>query len=226
MNENEEKFKVDTENLKNETVETAKKVKESVKGVNIKEETKHTKGFVTEMFKKPLEKIKEVAEDDSGKYFKTALFLLVIWVLAIFIESSYSTISLWGFARAFKNILNVIKKIAAPIIGILVYAVIALLLNKDNKKSLTTIISTVTVCYLPTIIASVVSLLTLISSNISRITVPFSNLCFAVSIVLSYFGFKSVFGNKEDNEFIKKFVLIQALYQVAYIVIRLLGIYI
>lgn len=226
MEENDEKFKVDTENLKNETVETAKKVKESVKGVDIKEETKNTRGFVTEMFKNPIKKIKDVAEDNSGNYFKTVLFLLAIWVIAVFIESSYSTISLLGFARAFRNILDVLKEIIAPLIGILLLSVFALLLNKDSKKSLTTIISTVTVCYLPSIIASVVSLLTLISSNMSRLTIPFTNLCVTVSIVLSYFGFKAIFGNKEDNEFIKKFVIIQILYKVAYIVIRLLGIYI
>ena len=61
------------------------------------------------MFKKPLEKIKEVAEDDSGKYFKTALFLLVIWVLAILIESSYST-SKYVYDDIKENISSLVEK--------------------------------------------------------------------------------------------------------------------
>ena len=77
MKEKEEKNTIDTDNLKNETVETAKKVKESVKSTKIKEETKATKGLIKEMFKNPLEKIKEVADNNSGKYFKTALFLII-----------------------------------------------------------------------------------------------------------------------------------------------------
>ena len=193
MEEKEEKFKVDTEELKNETVETAKKVKESIKGANIKEETKATKGFVVEMFKNPLEKIKEVALDNSGKFFKTALFLLIIWTVVVFIEATYSTIHYWGIARVFKNILSVLKEILAPAIGILVSALIVLVLNKNNKKSL--------------------------------ITTPFAKICSAISIVLGYFGFKYLF-EEDDNTFIKKYVLIQTVYYVAYIVIRLLGIYI
>ena len=61
MEEKEEKFSIDTENLKNETAETAKKVKESMKGTNIKDETLATKGFIAEMIKNPLEKLKQVA---------------------------------------------------------------------------------------------------------------------------------------------------------------------
>ena len=223
---NEEKFSIDTENLKNETVETAKKFKESVKGTNIKEETKATKGFVIEMFKNPLEKIKEVANDNSGKYLKTALFLIIIWTIVVFISSTYSTIYLWGFSRVFSNILTVLKRILAPALGILVYSLIVLVLNKKNKKSLTDIISTVTITQLPLILASVVSLLTIISSKISMITSPFSALCSTISIVLGYFGFKELYSEEDNAVFIKKYVLIQLAYHVAYIVIGLLGIYI
>lgn len=226
MEEKEEKFSIDTENLKNETVETAKKIKESVKGTNIKEETKATKGFIIEMFKNPLEKIKEVANDNSSKYFKMALILIIVWTIVVFIESTYSTIYLWGFSRVFSKILSVLKEILAPAIGIIVYSLIVLLMNKKNKKSLTDIISTITITQLPLLISSLVSLLTIISSNISIITIPFAKLCSAITVILGYFGFKALFGEEEDTKFIKKYVLIQAIYYIAYIVIKLLGIYI
>lgn len=226
MEEKDEKFSINTENLKNETVETAKKVKESIKKTNIKEETKATKGFILEMFKNPLETIKKVASDNSGKYLKTAIILIIAWTILVFINSTYSTIYYWGFSRVFNNILSVLKKILAPAIGIIVYSLIVLLLNKKNKKTLTTVISTITITQLPVMFASLVSLLTIISSGISIITLPFSKLCSVISIVLGYFGLKSLFEEEKSKEFIKKYVLIQVLYYVAYIVIGLLEIYI
>lgn len=226
MEEKEEKFSIDTENLKNETVETAKKVKESMKGANIKEETKATKGFVIDMFKNPIEKIKEVANDNTGKFFKTAIFLLIIWTLIIFVGSTYSTIYYWGFSRVFANILSVLKKILAPALGIIVYSLIVLILNKENKKSLITAISTITITQLPLIAASLVSLLTIFSSKISIVTSPFVALCSTVAIVLGFFGLKNLFEAEDGKAFIKKYVVIQLIYQIAYVVIGLLGIYI
>lgn len=226
MDENEEKISIDTENLKNETVETAKKVKETMKDTNIKEETKKTKGFLIEMFKNPLEKIKQVANDKENSFFKTAIILVIIWTVVVFVDSTYSTIHYWGFSRVFKNILDVLKDILAPAIGILVYALIVLVLNKKSKKSLTTIISTVTITQIPLIISEIVSLLTIISSNIIDITIPFAKVCSIISIILGYFGFKYLFEEEEDKVFIKKYALIQIIYYVAYIVIKLLGIYI
>lgn len=226
MEEKEEKISIDTENLKNETVEMAKKVKETMKGTNIKEETKTTKNFIVDMFKNPLDKIKEVANDNSNKFFKTALILLIIWTILVFIDSTYSTIYYWGFARVFKNILSVLKEILVPVLGILVYSSIVLILNKNNKKPLTTIISTVTITQLPLIISSLVSLLTIISSKVSLLTIPFAKICSVVTIILSYFGFKNLFAEDDDKTFIKKYVLIQVIYYIAYILIKLLGIYI
>ena len=226
MEEKEEKNKIDKENLKNETSETAKKLKESLKTTKIKEETKATKGLVIEMFKNPLEKIKEVADNSSGKYFKTALFLIILWTIVVLIGSTYSTIYYWGFSKVFSNILNVLKRILAPALGILVYSIIVLILNKNNKKSLTNIISTITVTQLPLIASSVVSLLTIVSTKISIITSTFSNLCSIVAIILGYFGIKNLMAIEGNKEFIKKYVLIQAIYHIVYILIGLLGIYI
>ena len=177
------------------------------------------------MFKNPIDKIREIAKEDS-KYFKTALFILVIWTIAVFITSSYSTIYYWGFARIFSNILNVLKEILVPIVGVLVLSLIIFVLNKNNKKSLTSIISTVTATRLPLAISSVVSILTLFSRNFAKVTHSFDALCTVITIVLSYFGFKEIFNEKDNNKFTKKFVLIQVIYYLVAIVLTFLEIYI
>lgn len=225
MSEKKEEISNQAEEVKKETFKTANDVKESVKNVNIKDETLKTKGFIGEMFKNPIDKIREIAKEDS-KYFKTALFILVIWTIAVFITSSYSTIYYWGFARIFSNILNVLKEILVPIVGVLVLSLIIFVLNKNNKKSLTSIISTVTATRLPLAISSVVSILTLFSRNFAKVTHSFDALCTVITIVLSYFGFKEIFNEKDNNKFTKKFVLIQVIYYLVAIVLTFLEIYI
>ena len=225
MSEKKEEISNQAEEVKKETFKTANDVKESVKNVNIKDETLKTKGFIGEMFKNTIDKIREIAKEDS-KYFKTALFILVIWTIAVFITSSYSTIYYWGFARIFSNILNVLKEILVPIVGVLVLSLIIFVLNKNNKKSLTSIISTVTATRLPLAISSVVSILTLFSRNFAKVTHSFDALCTVITIVLSYFGFKEIFNEKDNNKFTKKFVLIQVIYYLVAIVLTFLEIYI
>ena len=207
MSEKKEEISNQAEEVKKETFKTANDIKESVKNVNIKDETLKTKGFIGEMFKNPIDKIREIAKEDS-KYFKTALFILVIWTIAVFITSSYSTIYYWGFARIFSNILNVLKEILVPIVGVLVLSLIIFVLNKNNKKSLTSIISTVTATRLPLAISSVVSILTLFSRNFAKVTHSFDALCTVITIVLSYFGFKEIFNEKDNNKFTKKFYIL------------------
>lgn len=225
MSDKKEEISSQAEEIKKETSETIKQVKDTVKTVNIKDETIKTKGFIGEMFKKPLEKIKEIAKEDS-KYFKTAIFILIIWTIAVFVKSTYSTIYYWGFSRVFTNILSVLKDILTPILGILAYSIIIFIFNKKNKKTLTNIISTVTLAQLPLTIASVISLLTIFSYEFTKITVAFTSLCTVVSIILAYFGYKEIFNEKADSEFIKKFILIQLIYFIVYVILTFLGIYI
>lgn len=225
MSDKKEEISSQAEEIKKETSETIKQVKSTVKNVNIKDETIKTKGFIGEMFKNPLKKIKEIAKEDS-KYFKTAIFILIIWTIAVFIKSTYSTIYYWGFSRVWTNILDVLKNILAPALGILAYSIIIFVLNKKNKKSLTSIISTVTLAQLPLAIASVISLLTIFSYEFTKIIVAFTGLCAVISIILAYFGYKEILNEKEDSIFIKKFVLIQVIYYIVYIVLTFLGIYI
>lgn len=226
MSEKKEESSNQAEEIKKETMETAKKVKESVKDVNIKDETIKTKKFMGKMFNNPLETIKEIANDDQNKTFKTVLFILIIWIVAIFIKSSYSTIYYWGLSKVWTNILSVLKLMLAPLCSILVYSIIAFLMNKQSKKTLTTNISTITVAQLPNAIASVVALLTLFGYKISTITTPFTYLCTTVSIVLTYFALKMLFREESHQEFLKKYLIIQLIYFACYIVISFLGIYI
>ena len=184
MSEKKEENLNQAEEVKNETIETAKKFKETVKNVDIKEETKKTKGFVTEMFKNPINKIEEMAKEDT-KYLKTALFILVIWILAVFIKSSYSTFYFFGMERIFSNILDVLKDILVPAIIVVVYSLILFVFNKKDKKSLTTVISTVTATQLPLVIAALISILTIVSKEFSKISIAFNGLCFTIKICIN-----------------------------------------
>ena len=223
MEEKEEK-KVNTEELKSEASTTVNQVKDTIKNVDIKKDSIETKGFIAELFKDPLGKIKEIVDKENNQYFKYAIIILVIWVVAEL--RCFSVGPIWGLSSLGSSLMSVIKATIAPICSILVMSIIVLVMNSKNKKSLTTIITTVTTANIPLVIASVVSILTIFGSSISTITIPFTRLCSAVSIVLMYFTLKSIFGEEKNSEFIKKFALVELVYYIAYIVFSLLNIYI
>ncbi len=229
MEEKEEK-KVNTEELKSEASNTVNQVKDTIKKVDIKKDSMETKGFITEFFKDPLGKLKEIVDKENAQYLKYAIIIIVIWTAVSLISRcfsfSFSFSSFWKLSSIGSNIWSIIVATITPIISILVMAIIVLVMNKKNKKSLTTLITAVTTASIPTVIASIVSLLTVFSSQISIITIPFSSLCNVISIVLTYFTLKAIFNVEKSSEFIKKFVIIEAIYYVVYIVLSLLEIYI
>lgn len=225
MAENEEN-KVNTEELKSEASNTVNQVKDTIKKVDIKKDSVETKGFIVEMFKNPLEKIKDVTEDKKGKYLKYAIIVLVVWAAAKFLSRCFAIGWYWRPYNIFENMWSIGVATITPLLSVLVMVLIAFILNKKNKKPLTTLISAVTIANIPTAVASVVSLLTIISSQVSLITIPFASLCSVISIVLTYFALKNIFGEEKNTDFIKKFILIETLYYVVYIVLSLLKIYI
>lgn len=227
MEEKEEK-KVDTEEIKKETVETAKQVrdtvKETVKNVNIKNDAKEATGFVSAMFKDPFEKIREIVEDKENKNLKIAIIFVAIWTIVIFIKAL--SIKYWSFNAIFKNILSLVKTVIAPSLGILVLSGIVYFMNKKEKRSLTTIITSITIAKIPEIIASVLGLLTLFSASSYKITSPISALCSIITVILTYFTIKTIFKEEQNSKFLKTFIIIEAIYYLAYMVISFLEIYI
>lgn len=226
MEGKEEEKKVNTEELKSEASSTVNQVKETIKNVDIKKDAVETKGFIGELLKNPLEKIKEIGTKDNGKYLKYAIVFLIIWTVAEVLDKCFSLSSIWGYSHFGSSMISIVKAFITPAVIVLVMSLIVFIINTKNKKSLITVITAVTISYLPVIIASVLSLLTIISSQISMITIPISKLCSVVSIILMYFALKSIFGTEKNSDFIKKFVLVEGIYYIAYFVLSFLGLYI
>lgn len=223
-NDFKQKISTSTDELKNETADTVKQVKENMKNVNVKEEAKAAKSFIGEMIKEPIEKIKEIANDESNKYFKTSIILVIVWMVAALL----GTISFKYFSwSTFGNtLLSYIKTILSPLIEVVAMGAIIFVLNKKSKKSLITVLTTVVTAELPVIIARVISLLTIISSNISPITSKVSSLAYIISTIFMYFAVKDLFGEEDEKEGFKKFFVVETVYIVVAFVIHYLGIYI
>ena len=216
---------IDTDELKKETANTVNQVKETVKNVDIKKESEATKNFVVDLVKNPIGKIKEIAQDTENKYFVTTLFIVIIWAVLVAISTAS------GYAHFFKynfwsHTLSVIKAIFAPALGILAMSLIVLIMNKENKKNLMTCINTITAAKIPLFLAAIVNLLKIFKLRDTMLITTFSSFCTVISTVLLYFGLKELFGAKEDEKFIKKFLIIEAIFYVVYFVISYLGIYI
>ena len=229
-NKNQEQDKketnVNTEEIKKETVETVNQVKETIKNVDIKKDAKEATGFVSSIFKDPFGTIKQIVNDSTNKFFKIAIIFMIVWIVAIFVGSvlAITPMHRFSFNLAFKQILTIIKAVVAPLLGVIVLSGIVYLMNKENKKSIVTIMTAVVTAKIPVIIATVISLLTIIDYKISYITTPIASLCYIISVILMYFATKSIFGEEQNSKFFKKFVIIETIYYVIYIVVSFLGI--
>ena len=224
MEDNKQNQNLNADELKKETSETVNQVKDTIKNVNIKNDTKVATGFASSMFKNPIGTLESLVNDNENKHFKTAIIFVIIWTVAVFIKSLLSRY--WSFGYLFNHVVSIIKLVIAPVLSILTISIIIYVLNKSTKKSIVSIMTSMTVANIPVILASVISLLTLISSKISIITNPINSLASCVSIVLTYFVTKMIFQEEKDSEFIKKFVMIEVIYFICKAIISLLEIYI
>lgn len=224
MADEEQKVSVDTEQLKNETKETVNKVKDSIKNVDLKKDAKETKSFLKEMFSNPFEAVRRVAEDGENVLSKV-VFLMIIWIAASVIAGIITIMKYGKYSSIGNNLMDFISYILGPILYILVPAIIILIMNKQNKKSLITIISTLTIAAVPTIINEIIDIIEGLVSGITIISSPISTMFSAIALVLTYFGMKDLFEEKEDKSFIKKYAIIKLLAAFVLIILGRVGIY-
>lgn len=217
-------IKMGSEAIKSEAKSTVNDVKETIRNVDIKTDAKVTTNFVSSMLKNPLDTLRKIANDSKSTALKHAIILLIVWTVAVLINSIFGTN--WVFKYVASNILSVIKAILAPALGVITLSVITYVLQGSNKKSLTSIFTTVTIASTPIILVTVLSLLKLFSGNFVSIVEPLNQFGVILTAVFMYFSLKAVIGTEENSRFIKSFMLIQILYFLVYFVLTFLGIYI
>lgn len=236
-NKNQNNEAINAEEIKKEASETAKEVKEAVKSADIKKDVNATKGFISNLFKNPIQEIETVAKSSKNEFLKIAIVVLVIWLAAVLIGAiidifqSYSLVSslYTSFGTFLKNSVNnvfsVVKAIITPLLSLVVLCGIVYLMSKDKKKPFLNVATSIVIAKIPVVLASVVGLLGNFS-QVYKITSPFSAFCSVISTVLVYFSIKALYGETEDNSFIKKFTIIMGIFYIARFIISFFGIYI
>lgn len=218
---------INVDELKKETTETVKQFKDTIKSVNLKEDTEATKGFVKEFIKDPLATIKSIASNPTP-FIKTAILLIIVWAAA----SALNNLTIWslGFKYLFRNMLDsmlsFIKGGVAPLLAMLILSGIVFVKDKKKTNSLIGVMTTLIVAQIPRIFAEVVSILTILGRNVNMITSPITKFCSVLSIILTYFAVKYLLDKEEDNSFIKEYVIIYVIYCIASIFTRFFGIFI
>lgn len=238
MEENQNNEKINAEEIKKEAASTAQEVKEAVKNTDIKKDVNATKGFISNFLKNPVQEIETVANSSKNQFLKIAIVVLVIWLVATFIGEvidifqSYSYVSslYTSFGTFLKNsvnnVLSVIKAVITPLLSLVVLSGIVYLMEKDKKKPFIQVATSMIIAKIPVVLASVVSLLEIFGNQVYKITSPFSVFCSVISTVLLYFTMKALYGEKEDNNFIKKFAIIMGIFYIVRFVISFFGMYI
>ena len=216
--QNEQQVNNDGE-LKKQAAETLKETKEQMKNINFKEEAQKGKGLLSKLFGKPVETIKEIVDDNKNQFYKTALIIVIAWVVLILLDRVIDFI-IYDYYKF--NVLATIKAMLSPILEILVMAIIIHVLNKEHKQPLTKSITAVAVAKIPLVISACLGFLTYISSRMSYITSPISSLLSVISTVLMFFVIKEMFKEKENS--LKAFVKVEVVYYIAVFAISFLGI--
>ena len=98
--------------LKKKDAETLKETKEQMKNINLKEEAKKGKGLLSKLFGKPVETIKEIVDDNKNQFYKTALIIVIAWVVLILLDRVIDFI-IYDYYKF--NVLATIKAMLSPI---------------------------------------------------------------------------------------------------------------
>ena len=218
------KFSVDTEQLKNETKDTVNQVKDTIKNVDFKKDTEATKGFLKEMVLNPFETIKQIANNQRN-ILANVVVLMVIFIGVSVICEVISLAKYGKYSGFGSNVIDLLASFLNPIFYILVPAVVVLLFNTKNRKTLTTVICTLVAAAIPTILSNVIDVVEVLVSGISIVSSPISTALAALTTVFTYFGMKNLFGEEDDCAFFKKFAMIKLVAAFVLVVLGRIGIY-
>ncbi len=234
-NENKTTFNVNAEDVKKETEETVNQVKDTIKNVDLKNDSKEAKGFFFSFFKNPLGEIKKSASSVDNKFVKIAIIIFVVWIAILLISNilSMATTYLFGplgnfayfFQNLFHNMFLLVKTLVAPIITILVLSGLVYGFKKVKNRSFLTIISTILIAKVPIVIANTFNLLVLVNSHFTKITSAFSGFCNVLSTVFLFFAVKSLLEEDKNDSYFWKFALIIGIFYIVKFVCSYLGIY-
>ena len=201
-----------------------------------KETTDKAKGFVSNLFKNPIDQIEKIATSPKNQFLKVAIIVLVIWLVIIFVNSvinvlqSYSIVSslytnFGTFLRnSVSNIFSVIKSVATPILSVVILSGIIYIMAKNKKKPFVQIITSVVIAKIPVVISTIAGLFEILGDQVYKIVNPFSGFCNILSTILIYFTIRALYEEKDDNHFIKTFAIIMGIFYIVKFVISFFGI--
>ncbi len=220
MEENKGEVKQETD-LKQETVKTFNEAKEQMKNINLKQEAEVGKGLLKKLWKNPIETIKEIADDKENKTFKTALLLVAVWAIIELIDKIlYYAMSKY----ADFEFLPTLKATVAPILRVIAITLALYFVNNRAKDSISKVFTSVTVAYIPLIISSLLWLLNHISTKMYTLLSPVAGLLRVVSIILMYYTVKEFVKKDSEENALKEFVKVEAIFYVIVFAISFLGI--
>lgn len=215
--------------------ETVSEVKETTKNTNSKESVAMAKNFVKNFFTKPYSEMKEIAANHKP-FLVIAIIILAVWVVAGLIDGIISVANMYslgsyytleGFMRnSVSSVFTIISSILIPVIIVALLSGIIYLFMKDKKKNFLAVVIAVVVAKLPVVVASIISLLSSVGSEVAKITSAFSGFCGVLSTVLLYFAIKALYKEEDDDKVTIKFIITMAIYYGVALVLSFFRLYI
>lgn len=207
--------------LKKQATDAFNHTKEQIKNIDFKAEAEKGKGLVGKLFKKPIETIKDIVNDTDNQFYKTAILIILLWVIIVFCKEILNCM-VYEYHKF--NLLNVLKLIIAPVLEIGVMSLIIHVFNKDSNKNVIKSITAVSIASIPSVVASLLGFFSFISSKAYYITSPIASLLYVISTVLMFFVVKEMFKKEDNEEALKEFIKVEAVYYVVAFLIYFLGI--
>lgn len=222
--EENKKINIDAEELKNQTKDTVKQVKDTIKDVDFKNDTKEATGFVKEMFNNPFEAVEKVARGEEN-ILKKSIVIMILYIVASALCQVIYLIKYGRLSNVGTNLMGLVRSILSPVLYVLVPAVVIFIMNKNNKKSLPVVLMTLIAAAVPMVVVEVINVLESIVGAIRLVSSPISTGLISVSAILTYFGIKELFAEEEHNKFIKTFAIIEVVSALIFYLLSSAGIY-
>ena len=120
--------------------------------------------------------------------------------------------------------LPTLKVTVAPILKVVAMTLALYFVNNRVKDSITKALTAVTIAHIPSIISSVIWLIYHMSSKASTILSPIGSVLSIITTILMYFTVKAYAKEENEENAVKKFILVEVVFYLIRFVVNFLGI--